>query len=300
MRQFGHVRYNSANDSIKGYLMTKKGAFFIISLVLMILVSLVALIFTLNIALRSFLLRQVIGKPEQYARASVIPEYLDMDAIHIGNTKLYSLGYADFLLPSHIELLLHSKGPDNWINGESEILSIHFYDIESPNDPNGLMTKLYSGLADFPIPDQLKKNLQEHFPNLIDSVITIEKTLPQPFREAIFMSWNEFILYMIKLVSKVYHPQGQHGVWIYQSKHTQGCVRIGPKTGDPNTEMIFIVLASLDHSMAQTFLISTPDSEKQKLKDNLLPFLQSYRFRINTIQTKDQIKDLIKGAGIAH
>jgi len=264
----------------------------------MIIISLMVLIFAVNFAIRTLLLRNLIGKPDAYARASVVPEHMDMDTVDLDQGHLYSLGYAEFLLPSHIAIKLHSKGPRTWIYGESETFSIWFKDIGSPHDPNGAMTNLHTKLADFPIPDKLRNSLKEHFHDYIDSAIHIEKTVPQPFWDALFMNWNEFIVYIIKLGIKVYQPQGRNGVWIYQSEHTQGIVRIGPKIGDPDMEMIYIVLVNLDHTFSQTFMMSIPATKTEKLKADLLPFLKSYRFRIDSIKTEDQMRDLIKGAGI--
>ena len=265
---------------------------------MMIIFSLVALFIAINLSIRGILLRYLIGNPEAHARASIVPEQIPMDAVNLKNGHWYSLGYAEFLLPSHIALKLQSRGPRPLIYGESEVVSIWFNDIGSPKDPNAFMPNLHSKLTDFPIPDKLRKTLQDHFRDFIDSAISVEKTVPLPFWDALKMNWNEFIVYMIKLGLKVYNPQGRNGVWIYQSKHTKGIVRIGTKIGDPYTDMIYIVLANLDQTISQTFMMSIQAGERQKLKDDLLPFLKSYRFRIDSIKTEDQIRDLIKKAGI--
>jgi hypothetical protein len=131
----------------------------------------------------------------------------------------------------------------------------------------------------------------------MDSIVEIEKTMPISVWKANAMPWDEYAIYLVKLLSKSYHRYGEDGVWIYKASQTKGVVRFGRKFEDPDAVMVHVVLISHDGGISQDFLLIIPPDAKQKVKEILLPLLQSFRFQIDSFESEDQIKDLIRKAG---
>lgn len=54
------------------------------------------------------------------------------------------------------------------------------------------------------------------------------------------MPWDEFVIYLIKLLSKLCHQYSEDGVWIHKTNKTKGGVYFGRKFGDPDTVMVYV------------------------------------------------------------
>jgi len=138
--------------------------------------------------------------------------------------------------------------------------------------------------------------MQEWEADQMAAEMAVEETQILPLSKVLFMSNDDFLLYSMRLALKAGNRFGSREVQFFESPDAKGIVRIGKTATD--SRFAALLLASPDATKNVRLLLTIPDARSNGLSASLDPILRSFRFTTQTIDDREALKALIRGAGI--
>jgi hypothetical protein len=209
--------------------------------------------------------------------------------------RLLDLGYATFDSGSTNQFFIESAGSGASIILTNRSVSLVFLPPRAPQKSTNLASSVVSPGIVQAKPDLLTR-MKEWENDVMATQMACEETQPLPLSKIFMMKRDDFLLYSLKVAIKAGNGFGSTGVEFFQAPYTKGIIRIGETSNDNG--FAAVQLASLDDTKAVGFLIRLTPPSSSNLFDYLDPILRSFRFTAETVEDREVVKALIRGAGI--
>lgn len=242
--------------------------------------------------LRYHALYKVLKRPEARERLSIQPtwhEFAALKPVHPIN-----LGYATFDTgaTNPISIAATASGAVLLTNRDVSIAFLLPFAPDISSDPSieqtvGREERAHPHIAAY---------LREAATDPMAAEMAVEQIRKLSFSQVLLMNNDDFLVYSFRLLLKVGDRLGSKEVWFFTGPHTKGIVRIGQTPNDVRFANVWFV--SPDGKTGIGLLLSIPEGSSNTVYTPLEPILRSFRFTINKVGDRDEIKTLIREAGI--
>ena len=227
-------------------------------------------------------------------RAAMVPVALDLTAVRVAGDQTCDIGYAEFVVPENTPLQMVSIFAGRGIKATAGSVSFAF-----------LLPWMVPGI-DLPaiaclFPDTARKRSENMptlgpVPNQLDLLFQMEQTLPLTWEKVMTMRTPQFTLHLANLAMKANHKIGLGGVYTFATPEIRGYIQVGEAPSDHHSAHVALQDSGSMLSVGGKFWY--PPGTNDDILAFLKPVLKSFRFKVHTITSDDQIRKLIADAGI--
>ncbi len=240
---------------------------------------------------RYYALRRVIKLPEARERLAVQPRRRTLAALP--RVHPINLGYASFDtgMTNLISIEAISSGASVLLtNSDLRVVFLPPFCPEKSMDLPSASARVSANEA------RAHARKLEMEADQVAAEMRMEETQLLPFSKVLFMGNDDFLLYAIRLTLKAGNRWSSREVQFFEGPDAKGIVRIGKASNDRRFASVF--LASRDGTKAVGFQMTIPRATSNDISTSLDPILRSFHFTTDTVDNRDTIMALIRGAGI--
>ena len=242
---------------------------------------------------RWYMLHRLYSVPEMAERIAVIPTELDLASVPMPQGKTCHVGFAEFMVPNASRVDLEASGSGTAVLGQSDTLN---FGIMPPHNPRSTerMAELQSLANELPPGDPMREAMANGAS--LDFLVQIQKMKPVSTWDALRMDPTEFQIYMGLLIQKGGNGPGSTAVHTFSTPTARGMVEVGMEAGD--TSIAFVSFENPTGRVAVGFRALLPNGATGDVRDVLVPLIKTFRFTVDAIGSKEEVRRLIAGAGI--
>ncbi len=246
---------------------------------------------------RWYVLHKLYHHPEVRYRAGVVATELDLSPIQAKHGVTCDVGYAEFIIPSTNAVQLKSSGEGCVVLGNTDRLSFFFLIPFNPSAPEWTNNILSQALAKLPASHPYRALAPCPGTTFLDMEIRAEQMLPESLWEACLEDWSVFVVNSILLQEKGFSVgRGMRRVHTYHTSETRGLVRVGETPDDFTKSHVSI------QNRAGTQTVGMHIRTRKGCTNDVMDFVscivKTFRFKMENLDSKDEIRKIIAGAGI--
>ena len=276
--------------------MKKKRYFLILVMVSAGVIVALVLLTAGFVGFRWYFLRTVYSHPDRLARASLVPQPLDLSDVSLDGTTTVSFGYARCRLPTAIPFSFFRPTAFPAVCGTSEFGSITLLIPQTYTSLTQEFNELQQILKNLPDSNPLKQKLNPIWQDPLSRHLLMENTVPLPFKTVLSMSHDEFSLYCLNLQLKSIYLIGNDGIYTFKSPYTHGIIKTGLKNSE--ADEFWALCVANDTSVYQGIYFNFEPEHKELFFTIMKQFISTYQFTVTSISNQNHLLEIISSAGI--
>ncbi len=247
-------------------------------------------------------LRNVLNSQERTTMLAVTPEpRIQFTAPGDPTSAPVNIGYAEFILPSNLDVAMTSRGDGELVFLESDRLSLGML-VPADVDTTDLL-KLFSKIEEIGNiikVDWITKYVQSAGDgtapakaNIVDMQLLAAEARPLPFSTIFMMNHVEFQAHLIKLIMKTLVSQHAERIVPYEGTHSVGVVYIR----EGGTRGV-VELTTHDRKISQAISFKIDGPNGPFSSPAFSNFLATYRFTLESCPSREMIAEMIAASGV--